>query len=151
MKHTTFCDVVTVVDSNDGEVREERLVYDDDIDEDEVSPTQTTGVFFLNPNDTELAPVDELDGGSVVPSDSFPAVQKDEVFEEEKEKEGLSKDVTSVAYVFSTAATPQSDTEEPNVQEEPTRKLSGTLRTTKHVNLIDLMAQIRGDDGGERS
>jgi len=164
IKHTTFCDVVTVVDSEVGEVHEERLreVDDDDIEEAEQSPSETA--FFLSPADADLAPSpspsptqtgsflipanpdlavsDEVDAGSVLDS----AVQRDAIFEE-----GLTKDVSSVGLmsVFSTAARPKSESSEPN-PEEP-KKTSTYLRTTKHVKLVDLMAQIRGDDGGERS
>ena len=141
IKHTTFCDVVTVVDSDDGEVHEERLREVDDNIEEERSPSQTG--FFLSPPDPDLAPADEVDGGSVPDS----AVQRDEdVFEED-----LMKDVSSVGLmsVFSTAARPKSESSEQN-PEEP-KNTSAYLRTTKHVKLVDLMAQIRGDDGGERS
>jgi len=150
MKRTTFCDVVTVVDSDDGEVREERLHEvddDDDVDVEEVSPSQNTG-FFLSPTDTDSAPVDELDGGPIIPPDSCSAVQNDDVFMGD---DGLSMNVNSVAYVFSTAASPQSDGSEPNSRDEAATKSSASLRTTKHVKLVDLMAQIRADDGGERS
>lgn len=148
MKRTTFCDVVTVVDSDDGEVHEERLheVDDDDIDAEELSPSQTG--FFLSPADTDTAAADEVDGGSSVP-DSCSAVQKDEVFEDGLAKGGVTVSSVGLMSIFSTAARPKSDSSEQN-PEDP-KKPSASIPTTKHVKLVDLMAQIRGDDGGERS
>ena len=131
IKHTTFCDVVTVVDSDDGKVREEPLrstTEDDDL----VDGSPPQAGFFLVPKDTDTSgPSDDVDG--FVP-DSCSADQKEEVPAEET----ASKDVSSVGLmsVFSTAATPESSGSAQNT-EEPRRKISAT----KRVNLDDLMTQ----------
>ena len=143
MKHTTFNDVVTVVDSEEGEVREEplRSTADDDEDDlDQGSPSQAG--FFLSPTCSESGPVDEVDGSV---SDS--AVQKDELVDEV-----ISQEVSSVGLmsVFSTASSPQTDRSTQRNCEEP-KTSSVYVPITKHVKLVDLMAQIRADDDGERS
>jgi len=143
MKHTTFNDVVTVVDSEEGEVREEplRSTADDDEDDlDEGSPYETG--FFLSPTCSESGPADEVDGSM---PDS--AIQKDELVDEV-----ISDEVSSVGLmsVFSTASSPQTDkSTQRNFEELKTSSVY--LPITKHVKLVDLMAQIRADDDGERS
>ena len=143
IKHTTFCDVVTVVESDAGELHEERLhEVEDSIDDAEERPPSQTG-FFLSHTDSDSVPIDDIDGS--VP-DSSSVVQKDDVFEEELRQKDVSSGLMSV---FSTAATPKSDSSQQS-PEEP-QKTPASLRTTKHVKLVDLMAQIRGEDGGERA
>lgn len=156
MKHTTFCDVVTVVNSDVGDVHEEPLrqtAVDDDVGVEENSPSQTG--FFLSPTDTDFPAADETDGSA---PDSCSAVQKDdEGFEEALSKddegfeEALSKDVNSVGLlnIFSTATRLESNN--PVWNSEERSKTSSSLRTTKHVKLVDVIAQIRTDDDGERS
>jgi len=141
MKHTTFNDVVTVVDSDEGEVREEPLRSTDDEDDLDECSTSEAG-FFLSPTCSESGPADEVDGS--VPDS---AVQKDELVDEVMSEEASTVGLMSV---FSTASTPQSDSSTQRNCEEPNTP-SVYLRTTKHVKLVDLMAQIRADDDGERS
>jgi len=147
LKHATFCDVVIVVDSEDGQVHEERLHETEpsnDFSSEEGSPPQSG--FFLSHHHAELdsVPADEVEGPT--PSNTCQADSKDEVVEESG-----PKDVSSgLLNIFSTAVIPEPDMPETQSVEEPKRKISGSLPPTKHVKLVELMAQMRVDDG-ERS
>lgn len=145
LKHTTFCDVVTVVDS-DCEVHEERLRHmENDVadgeDSVEGSPPTQSG-FFLSQPEPDCAVTDEVDGALPEPCST---VQKNEV---------VSKDVNSVGLmnIFSSAAAMELECDtSAQSPDEPKRKTSGSLPMTKHVKLVELMAQMRADDDAERS
>jgi len=149
LKHATFCDVVTVVDSDAGDIHEERLRESDDASSDELdsvegSPPSQSG-FFLAQADPESGPADEVER-----SESCPAVRPDDVVSD------VVKDVcdsVGLMNIFSTAATMELEPPEVSAQspDEPRRKTSGSLPTTKHVKLVELMAQMRADDDAERS
>jgi len=166
LKHTTFCDVVTVVDSDlPGDVHQEHLrdTSSSDDDEDEMdnegspSPSSRTAGFFLNTDldSAAAAAADETDAAAV-PTDLRSAVNH--VDQAAVEKDSVSKDVVNsggLMSIFSTAARPRSVTSAQNAAEEAPATAasdvsSSPLRSTKHVKLVDLMAQIRADDD-ERS
>ena len=140
VKQTTFCDVVTVVDSEVGQVHEERLRGTaDDSDADEDYPSSQSG-FFLSPTCSESGPADDVDG-SVMPESCTAVQNDDEVL--------LSEDVSS-AGLMSVFSSPRPDSSVRNA-EEPSKTSVAVLPTTKHVKLVDLMAQYRADDVGDRS
>ena len=139
-KRTTFCDVVRVVDGEVGQVREEPL-HDSEPDSDSMdgSPHQSAG-FFLS----ALEPP-ESTSSEPAPAAADLQAGDDAAFREDK-TDGSTKDSAGLMSVFGTAAIPEPEVAAPESPEEPKRKTSGGLSTTKHVKLVELMAQIRADD-----
>jgi len=130
------------IDVQVGEVHEEPLQSSADEDADVVDESSPRTGFFLIPTTAESNPFDEVDG-------ALPESCQDDAIQEQPEEEPSKEQASSMGMmsVFTAAASPQSsDTSAQKNGEEP-RKTSLGLSTTKHVKLVELMAQMLADDG----
>ena len=156
LKHTTFSDRVTVVDDDGGQVHEEPLrdTDDDSTATDSIDgspPSQSTG-FFLIAADPDSTPADEVDASVPEPSPTVPTDDMDS--EEPLPPAAPALNSGGLMSIFSRAATMEMIEElecDVSADEPPKRKTSGSLPPTKHVELVELMAQIRAEDDAERS
>lgn len=142
LKHATFSDVVTVLESEDGTTHEEQLRDSSseasDVIDNEVGSPFGGGGFFLN-EDADVNPssaTELMTDGLVF---GTPEEQLDDLIDGPADH---GKDSSAMMSVFDAASTPDGLA---NVVREERRS---SLQATKHVKLTERMAQLRSDNDG---